>query len=67
LSLRGALSITYPTQNFRKRHFKMLLLFEQKMTYMQIIFENFPKNLSPSTLWNEVVARRTLKIIENGQ
>jgi hypothetical protein len=45
----------------------MLLLFEQKMTYMQIIFGNFPKNLSPSTLWNEVVARRTLKIIENGQ
>jgi hypothetical protein len=37
------------------------------MTFLKDIFGHFPKDLSPySTTWNEVAARGTLKIIENG-
>jgi hypothetical protein len=36
------------------------------MTFLKDIFGNFPKNVNPSTTWNEVATQRNKKNIENG-
>jgi hypothetical protein len=34
------------------------------MTFLKDIFGNFPKNVNPSTTWNEVAARRIKKVLK---